>query len=260
MNLLCIGDVVGRAGLEYLCNSLPELRRSLQADLVVVNGENSDDSGTGINRETAEQILGYADVVTTGNHCFRRAGEELFTQNESVLLPANIPFTEDRAGCCLLDTGRFGTVRVINLAGVAWMEPLDNPFKRVDELLNASSAKYTVVDFHAESTAEKKALAYYLDGRVSAVFGTHTHVQTADEQILPAGTGYITDAGMTGPIHSVLGVAPELAIKKQREHRQVRFKVAEGPCMLNGVLFCLDDASGLCSGVRRVCLRQDEDT
>lgn len=252
MNVLCIGDVVGEAGVEYLAKVLPQLKKTVDADVIIVNGENSDSSGTGLSRTTAEQILQYADVITTGNHCYRRAGEELYTENETVLLPANQPFSQDEVGSCVLDMGRWGRLRVINLAGLAWMEPLDSPFQRVDQLLAKEKTRFTIVDFHAESTAEKKALGFYLDGRVSAVFGTHTHVQTADEQILPAGTGYITDAGMTGPRISVLGVVPELAVKKQREHVPVRFQVAVGPCMLNGVLFRLDNATGLCTSVERV--------
>ena len=256
MKILCVGDVVGQAGLNFLADRLPGLKRSTAADVVIVNGENSDKSGTGLSRTAAQEILQYADVVTTGNHCYRRADEELYTENPTVLHPANFPFTEDEAGCCLLDLGRLGMLRVINLMGVAFMEPIDSPFKRADELLGKTTARFTVVDFHAEATAEKKALGFYLDGRVSAVFGTHTHVQTADEQVLPKGTGYITDVGMTGPEISVLGVAPQLAVKKQREHVPVQFKVAASPCMLNAVLFVLDDTTGLCLSAQRIDARE----
>ena len=256
MKVLCVGDVVGAAGMETLCRYLPNLKTDTGADFVIVNGENSDASGVGLTKEGAQQILGYADVITTGNHCYRKADESMYTDMESVLHPANYPFTEDEAGCCQIDMGRLGTIRVINLMGVAFMEPIDSPFACVDRLLAKSDARFTIVDFHAEATSEKKALAFYLDGRVSAVFGTHTHVQTADEQVLPKGTGYITVAGMTGPLISIIGVEPELAVKKQREHRPVRFKVAEGPCMLNGVLFHLDDNSGLCIEAKRINLQQ----
>ncbi|MFV0413115.1 MAG: TIGR00282 family metallophosphoesterase [Oscillospiraceae bacterium] len=255
MKVLCVGDVVGDAGLAFLCETLPALKQETGADLVVVNGENSDKSGTGLSRAGAETLLQYADVITTGNHCYRRAGEELYMENEMVLHPANFPYTSPEAGCCLVDLGRFGSARVINLAGVAWMEPIDNPFARLDELLGYGQARYTIVDFHAESTAEKKAFAFFADGRVSAVFGTHTHVQTADEQILPKGTGFITDVGMTGPEISVLGVEPALAVKKQQTHQMVAFKVAEGSCILNAVLFSLDEKTGLCTAVQRICKR-----
>ncbi|MDL2323829.1 YmdB family metallophosphoesterase [Ruminococcaceae bacterium OttesenSCG-928-A16] len=252
MKILCVGDVVGQPGLDYLCEILPLVKQQTGADFVIVNGENSDKSGTGLTRHGAQTLLQHANVVTTGNHCYRRAGEELYTENETVLHPANFPYTTAAAGCCLIDTGRHGVVRVINLMGTAWMEPVDNPFKRADELLAMGDARYTIVDFHAESTAEKKALAFYLDGRVSAIFGTHTHVQTADEQILPAGTGYITDVGMVGPISSVLGIQPQLAVQKQRTHGPVQFAVAEGPAMLNAALFTLDDTTGLCTEVQRI--------
>lgn len=252
MKILCVGDVVGQPGLTVLSNMLPGLRSRLGADLVIVNGENSDKTGLGMGRAEAETILQYADVVTTGNHSYNRANEALYTEMEAVLHPANQPYTEDSAGMCTIDTGRLGQVCVINLAGIAFLEPLDSPFKRIDELLSKTSAKYIVIDFHAESSAEKKALAFYLDGRVSAFFGTHTHVQTADGQVLPGGTGYITDVGMTGPVVSVIGVAPELAVKKQREHVPVRFAVADGPVMLNAVLFDLDDTTGLCKSVTRL--------
>ena len=255
MKVLCVGDVVGRPGLDFFCEVIMGLKQKTGADAVIVNGENSDDFGVGLSRAGAEALLQYADVVTTGNHSHRCADESLYEENERILHPANLPFTQKASGCCLVDTGRNGLLKVINLAGVAWMEPLDNPFARADELLSYGEARYTIVDIHAESTAEKKALAFYLDGRVSAVFGTHTHVQTADEQVLPQGTGYITDAGMTGPVCSVIGVQPSLAVQKQRTHMPVRFKVAEGPCMLNAVLFVLDDTTGLCSEVKRIDFR-----
>ncbi len=252
MNFLCIGDVVGDAGLDFFCEALPRLKQDLAADFVVVNGENSDTAGVGLSRSSAEALLQYADVVTTGNHCYRRAGEDLYTEEPRLLHPANYPYTEAQAGRCLTDMGRHGTVCVLNLAGLAFMEPLDSPFQRADALLKGLDARYVLVDFHAESTSEKKALAYYLDGRAGAVFGTHTHVQTADEQILPGGTGYISDLGMTGPLNSVIGVRPEQAVKKQKDHVPVQFTVAEGPMMLNGALFTLCDKTGRCLKVQRV--------
>ena len=252
MRVLCVGDVVGEPGLAFFCDVMPALKRDLAADFVVVNGENSGEAGVGLNRESAALLLQHADVVTGGNHSYRKANESFYLENENVIHPANQPYTQNTAGCALVDTGRLGTVRVINLAGVAWMEPIDSPFQRVDALLADREAKYTIVDFHGESTAEKKALGFYLDGRVSAVFGTHTHVQTADEQVLPGGTGFITDVGMCGPFISVIGIEPAHAVKKQREHVPVRFAVAGGPVQLDGVLFELCDETGLCLAAQRV--------
>lgn len=256
MKVICVGDVVAFNGLDFFCEIVSKIKIEEKIDFVIVNGENSDQSGVGLTRHGAERLLQHADVVTTGNHCYRRADEELYLENEAVLHPANFPFTETKAGCCLIDTGRLGTIRVINLMGTAWLEPIDNPFKRVDEILAESTAKYTIIDFHAESTAEKKALAFYVDGKVSALFGTHTHVQTADEQILPKGTGYITDVGMVGTENSVLGVTPETSIQKMKTHGNVRFAVAEGPAMLNAAIFTLDDKTGLCTNVKRIVEKQ----
>ena len=142
-------------------------------------------------------------------------------------------------------------MQVINLSGVAFMEPLDNPFVRFDQLYDPG-CRFTIVDFHAESTAEKKAFGYYIDGRASAVFCTHTHVPTADAQVLPGGCGYITDVGMCGPVNSVIGMEPQLAVQKQHLRTPVRFAVAEGPCQLQGVLFTLDDATGRCTSATQI--------
>ena len=257
MNVLCIGDVVGEPGVACLRRQVPALRRKYAADAVIVNAENADKTGTGLSRRLADELLcsGCADALTTGNHCFRRADASPYEECPTVLMPANYPTLGPDVGRCTLDFGRF-RLDVFNLQGTAFLEPLDNPFTVLDSLLKDSTARFRILDFHAEATAEKKAMAYYADGRVSAVFGTHTHVQTADEQILPGGTGYITDAGMTGPVNSVLGVRPELAVQRQSSHLPTRFDVAEGPCALEGVLFRLDDATGRCTGVERIRVQE----
>lgn len=152
----------------------------------------------------------------------------------------------------MIDRGRY-QVTVINIMGVVYMEPLACPFDTLDMLLEqAGNPKFCIVDFHAEATAEKKALGFYADGRVSALFGTHTHVQTSDEQIMPNGTAYITDIGMTGPIMSVLGIKPELAIEKMRGKIPVRFSTAQGPCRMNAVLITLSDATGKATSIERL--------
>lgn len=253
LHVLCIGDVVGIAGSDHLARHLPQLKKEYGIDLCIVNGENSAD-GNGITPESADKLFTYgADVITTGNHVFRR--REIYQMLDTVpslLRPANFPPNAPGNGWYVVDKGRY-RVAVANLLGTVYMEPLANPFETADALL-ARSDKPTVcvVDIHAEATAEKRALAEYLDGRVSLVFGTHTHVQTADEQILPKGTGFITDIGMTGPIHSVLGVCAEQAIRKMKEHMPVRFTTAQGPCRLCGIVAEIDEKTGKTVSVHRI--------
>ena len=256
MKLLCVGDVVGEPGLRFLCRRLPALRRRLSVDVCIVNGENAHPDRVGITRSIAEELFAHgADVVTTGNHALRRAPESLYEETEALLCPANLPYLEPAAGRVTLDFGRYA-VTVLNLSGVAFLEPVDSPFDVADRLLAEDTARFKVVDFHAESTAEKQALARYLNGRVSAVFGTHTHVPTADAGVLPGGTGFITDVGMTGPVNSVIGVEPSLAIRRQRTHRPARFAVAGGPCRLDAVLFTCEDATGRCIAAEQI--REEE--
>ncbi len=253
MNILMFGDVVGQIGCDCLARNLSKLRREHNADFVIVNGENSAD-GNGITQQSAQQLLAMgADVITTGNHCFRRRCESIY-ENPCILRPANFPEGAAGGGTFTADLGRM-QLTVINLMGTAYMEPLDNPFTVIDRLLDAIDSKIILVDFHAEATAEKRAMGYYLAGRVSAVVGTHTHVQTADSEILEHGTAYITDLGMTGPMRSVLGVAPELAIQKQRMHTPVTFKEADGACMINGVCITVDDRTGKATAIAPIFLR-----
>ncbi|MBE6769076.1 MAG: TIGR00282 family metallophosphoesterase [Ruminococcaceae bacterium] len=257
MNVLCVGDVVGHRGCELVRRVLPALKRQYAVDVCIVNGENSAD-GNGITPVAARSLRDSgADVITGGNHTFRRHEfYELLDSEPWLLRPANFPAAAPGAGMYTVDRGRY-QVTVINLIGTAFMEPLACPFDTLDSLLKqAGNPKFCVVDFHAEATAEKKALAFYADGRVSALFGTHTHVPTADEQILPAGTGYITDVGMSGPVESVLGIRPELSIAKMHGKLPVRFAVAEeGPCELQAVLFTLDDKTGKTTAVQRIAVR-----
>ncbi len=248
MNFLFIGDVVGKIGCTFLRDKLPNLKKLKGIDVVVANGENSSD-GNGITPSSADFLFkSGVDVITTGNHAFRRKeAYPFFDECEYLIRPANFPSgTTPGKGITMLDMGRL-QIAVINLMGTAFMEPLDCPFKTADKLIKQAqdeNAKIIIVDFHAEATGEKKALGYYLDGRVSAIFGTHTHVQTADATILPKGTGYITDAGMTGPIHSVLGVKPEIIIKKFTEKLPQRFDLATGDCKMNCVLMEIDEKTG----------------
>ena len=222
-------------------------------DVCIVNGENSAD-GNGITPVSAGHLFDAgADVITGGNHTFRRHEfYDLLEENECLLRPANLPAGTPGRGMTVVDRGRY-QVTVINLQGTVYMEALASPFDTLDALLaEAGNPKFCVVDFHAEATAEKRALAAYVDGRISALFGTHTHVATADEQILPGGTGFITDVGMTGPVQSCLGVRTELAVQKMRTKLPVRFATAEGACAMDGVLFTLDDKTGHTVAVRRI--------
>lgn len=248
MKILAIGDVIGKIGCTFLREKLPQLKKIRQIDVVIANGENSSD-GNGITPASAEYLFtSGVDVITTGNHAFRRKESyDLYDNCEYLIRPANFPNgTTPGKGMTILDMGKI-QVAVINLMGTAYLEPLDCPFKEADRLIaqaKEANAKIIIVDFHAEATGEKRAMGYYLDGRVSAMFGTHTHVQTSDATILPQGTGYITDVGMTGPIDSVLGVKPEIIIKKFTEKLPQRFEIATGDCKLNCVLMEIDDKTG----------------
>ena len=253
MNILCVGDVVGTVGCEHLKRVLPQVKRDLAVDVCIVNGENSAEGNGLLPPSAAALFSAGADVVTGGNHTFRRREiYESLEQNPYLLRPANLPSGAPGRGMTVVDRGRY-QVTVINLIGTVYMESMPCPFDALDALLRqAGEPKFCVVDFHAEATAEKKGLAWYADGRISALFGTHTHVATADEQILPQGTGFLTDVGMTGPIESCLGVRPELCVEKMRTKLPVRFQTADGPCAMDAVLFTLDDATGRTVAVRRV--------
>lgn len=197
-----------------------------------------------------------ADAVTLGNHAFGKTQIAACLDETSWLLrPANLSGRAPGHGCEIFDLGGV-RIRVLNLIGrcdLSW--GADNPFTAADRNLERGEAELTLVDFHAEATSEKLAMGYYLDGRVSALWGTHTHVPTADEQVLPGGTGYITDLGMTGPIRSVLGIRPEQSIETFLGGRPGRYQVAPDPCKMQGAVFTLDTATGLCLGVERIDIR-----
>ena len=245
MKILAIGDVVGTNGCECLRRILPAYRRHNGIDLCIVNGENSA-QGNGILPQSAEHLLtSGADIITTGNHAFRRF--EIYNKFDEegypLIRPANFYRTAPGKGYYIIDKG-FMKIAVINLAGTVYLENNDNPFDCIDRILSeVSDCRIKLVDFHAEATAEKRAMGFYLDGKVSAIFGTHTHVQTTDAQVLK-GTGYITDIGMTGPVQSVLGVTPSLAIEKIRTNLPVRFENPDGECRMEGCIFEIDNKTG----------------
>jgi len=254
-NLLFIGDVVGKAGCDFLNDKLRLIKRQYAVDITAVNGENSA-QGNGITRASAEMLLNAgADIITTGNHAFRRKESLDIFERDCIIRPANYPQgCAPGKGVCLLDCGAF-SVAFVNLMGTAFMEPLDNPFTTIDGILEDIDTPNIFVDFHAESTSEKKAMGFYLDGRVTGIFGTHTHVQTSDECILPGGTAYITDTGMTGPELSCLGVEKDEVIEMFRFRTPVRFREAGGDCFLCGIVSEFDEKSGKTHKIERVIIR-----
>ena len=252
LKVLCVGDVVGEPGLERIRKSLRKLKRDTGADFVIVNGENA--SNVGMTPYQGDTIFDAgADVITMGNHTFsRREIAPYIEENRYVLRPANLPPQQPGRGWEIYET-KCGDVAVIDLIGRVGMDYLpDNPFLLMDNILKTIDTKIILVEIHAEATSEKLAMGYMLDGRVSAVWGTHTHVPTADAQILPNGTGYVTDLGMTGPSISVLGIQPKLSIDKFRGELYQRYQAASGPTKLNAVLFTIDGNSGKCTKVERV--------
>lgn len=252
--LLFIGDVVGSAGCTFLEDNLPKLKRQYGADIVVVNGENSA-QGNGVTRQSAESILhAGADLITTGNHAFRRWDSyDVYSENW-IIRPVNYPQGAPGKGFAVLDMGAY-SVGFVNLMGTAFMESLDNPFTAIEDVLRKIGCPAVFVDFHAEATSEKKAMGFFLDGKVTGVLGTHTHVQTADEIVLPGGTAYITDVGMTGPEYSCLGVDIKSAVNKQRFHMPARFKEAEGKCFLCGLCVEFDEKTGKSHKIDRLIIR-----
>ena len=258
--VLAVGDVCGSGGLQLLERELRRLKRSVRADFCVVNGENA--AVVGITPRQAEAILDAgADVITLGNHSYnRREIGPFLEENPYILRPANDSPLYPGRGVGVYDT-KAGPVTVMNLIGRCDMSfGPDNPFLLAERLLKDIQTKIVLVDFHAEATSEKLAMGYHLDGRVSALWGTHTHVPTADDQILPKGTGYVTDLGMTGPIRSVIGVRVEQSIETFRGGISSRFESAPGPCKLEGVLFTLDAETGSCTHTERIVCHDSNST
>ena len=255
LKVLAVGDVVGNPGMDRIRRSLRYLKRKTGADLVIVNGENA--AVVGMTPQQGEDILDAgADVITMGNHTWGK--REIVTYLDDcpqIIRPANYAPQVPGRGWTVVDT-KAGPVAVIDLIGRCNMDyGPDNPFLLIEKILKEVDTKLILVEIHAEATSEKLAMGYLLDGRVSAVWGTHTHVPTADAQILPKGTGYVTDLGMTGPRDSVLGIRPELSIQKFRGDLTERYRWADGPTKMEAVLFTIDASTGKCTAVERVDLR-----
>ncbi len=255
MNLLFIGDVVGRDGCDFLASRMYQLKKEYDIDVTVVNGENSA-QGNGITPDSYQKLISLgADAVTTGNHSFKRKeATQLYDLNDSLLRPANYPDGVIGHGVTYIDMCPY-KIAVINLLGTMYLDALENPFNYVDRLLEEIDTPNIFVDFHAEATSEKKAMGFYLQGRCTAVLGTHTHVQTSDEVILGGHTAYITDVGMTGPELSVLGVESSIAINKFKYHTPVRFEESKEPCFINGAVVSFDEKSGKATNIQRVIKR-----
>ena len=257
--ILAVGDVVGNPGMDRVRRSLRFLKRKTGADFVVVNGENA--SVVGMTPQQGEDILDAgADAITMGNHTFNRREIVSYLDDcPQIVRPANYAPQVPGRGWQIFDT-KAGPVALIDLIGRCNMDyGPDNPFLMIDKILKEVDAKIILVELHAEATSEKLAMGYMLDGRVSAVWGTHTHVPTADAQVLPKGTGYVTDLGMTGPKNSVLGIKPELSIAKFRGDLTERYRWADGPTKMEAVLFTIDSQTGRCTNAERVDLC-DENT
>ncbi len=252
--VLAVGDVVGAPGLERIRRSLRRLIRQTGADFTIVNGENA--AVVGITPDQAEDIFDAgADLITLGNHSFnKREIVPYLEDNRRVLRPANYAPQAPGEGWGVFET-RAGDITVIDLIGRVNMDyGPDNPFLRIEQLLKKVTTPIVLVELHAEATSEKLAMGYMLDGRVSALWGTHTHVPTADARVLPKGTGYVTDLGMTGPRESVLGIRPDLSIAKFRGDLPERYRWADGPTKLEAALFTIDAATGKCRRAERVDL------
>jgi metallophosphoesterase (TIGR00282 family) len=258
MKIIIIGDVVGKPGRTLLCASLRQLKEQHEAEFVVANVENAAE-GAGVLPKLGDEILSAGvDVMTSGNHIYDKKEVISYIENQPRLLrPANYAPDTPGRGLWLGSTGSGTPVAVINVQGRVFMPPTDCPFRTADRLLEevAGRARVIIIDHHAEATSEKQAMGRYLDGRVSVVVGTHTHVQTADEQILAGGTAYITDLGMTGPYDSIIGVESQLVITRFLRGMPIRFVTATGDAKLCGVVVEIDERTGQALHIERLQVR-----
>ncbi|MCD7033701.1 TIGR00282 family metallophosphoesterase [Metabacillus sp. GX 13764] len=259
MKILFIGDVVGHAGRDMIKHYLPKLKSKHRPNAIIVNGENAA-HGKGLTEKLYRELLeAGANVITMGNHTWdKKEIFEFIDKSPQLIRPANYPPGTPGKGIYYFKAGG-KEIAVINLQGRTFLPPIDCPFRKADELVEEARKRtpYIFVDFHGEATSEKQAIGWYLDGRVSAVVGTHTHVQTADERILPKGTAYLTDAGMTGPYDGILGVERDAVIKRFLTSLPVRFDTAEGRTQLSGVLVELDSKTGFGKSIKRIQINDD---
>lgn len=255
MKILFIGDIVGKPGRLAIRQGLPDLVNKLKIDFVIANAENAA-AGFGVTQAICEEIFSMGvDVLTSGNHVWdKKEAVTYITKENRLLRPANYPEGVPGAGSIVMKTSQGEKIGILNLSGRIFMQPLDCPFKAAKRELPAlkEQTNVVIVDFHAEATSEKSAIGWYLDGEVSAIVGTHTHVQTADEKILPGGTAFITDVGMTGPVDSVIGVKKEMIIKKFLTHIPLRFETANGESVLSCVVLDINSKTGHAAAIQRL--------
>ncbi len=260
MRILCIGDVVSRTGREMLFKYVDDLKYQKSIDLVVANGENAT-HGRGLARNAYNELMrAGVDGVTLGNHAWgSKEVVSIMRKEGNVIRPANFSKYAPGEGCMVLISKSGKKAGFINLIGRTYLDPSASPFdaaiEEIEKLRKVTNV--ILIDFHAEATSEKQALGQYLDGKVSAVFGTHTHVQTADEMILPNGTGFICDLGMTGPIDSVLGMSSKIIIDRFVTGMPQKFEIAVGRGQFCGCIFDIDEESGLCQNVERIFIREN---
>ncbi len=252
MKILAVGDLVGETGVEKLKRTLPNLQEAEHIDFTIINGENSA-GGMGMTSKIYNELNRLnIDVITMGNHTWGKKDIFTFIGDKKIIRPANYSKGCPGKGYTIIQKDN-KKIAVVNLIGRTDMGVLsDNPFTCIDHIIEKLKVDIIVLDFHAEATAEKIAMGYYVDGRITAMFGTHTHVQTADEKILENGTGYITDIGMTGPENSVIGMDVDASLKRFVTSLPEKYKLAEGSCMLNGVIFDIDDKTNKVKKVYRI--------
>lgn len=256
MKILIIGDVVGNCGTEFLKQNLHSFAKDRHIDMIIANGENAA-KNNGLDKETAEMLFASGvDVITSGNHIWHKFEmQNIIDDYENILRPANYPGNCPGNGYVIYNAGGV-KVLVISVLGTVYLESLSCPFETVERIINREEGNYdvSIVDIHAEATSEKAALARFFDGKLSAVVGTHTHVQTADERLLPKGTAFITDLGMTGAYESILGVNCDRIINKFLTKMPTRFEQAEGECQFNAVILDVDNVSYKAKSIERVFL------
>lgn len=255
MKILAIGDIVGGIAIDYLTKTLSKFVKENGINFVIANGENASEI-KGLSKNDADALYNLGvDFITLGNHAFGKKDIYSFLDNNDyqIIRPCNFPNKAPGSGYSIVNVDGY-KILIINALGTMYMTPLNSPFESIDRILDREKGNYdfAILDFHAEATSEKLAIAHYFDGRIAIIFGTHTHVQTADEQILPKGSAYITDIGMSGPVNSILGTKIETIVDKFTLQTPQFFTVADGEVKVNGVIFDIDPSSAKINSIKRI--------